>query len=326
MSMACYRSRGDAPDVSRRPVIISVIDVSEPAGDPEQLKEPTLTHFAYVARPARYWINDALGPRTTERRELEIGVLPVLQVKGDRLRVVVEDERARVGVWIERKHVRDVALAHIQLADEAGRAPIGTGVWLKAGAIVTTLRKQNRRVAVQLVEDVEATGWIPQDHIGKVWAADEGGTAPTMLLAAKTTITSAMNRAAVIATSKNEVPVRIVRTIGAWSEVEIEGRSVIVKGFVASNRLRARPGELGTADGTWDAPFHVPAGTCVYGGPGGQIIGVTLRKIYNVYPEVMGWAVIRINSPLGQIEGRVHFRQGNIYRASASDWETCPRR
>jgi len=87
---------------------------------------------------------------------------------------------------------------------------------------------------------------------------------------------------AVIATTKEFLPVRVIADRGTWTEIEVHVPRVRVHGFVPASAV-SKPAELhklhgsghGSGYGMSDtASVEVPTGACLYDKPHGDIVGV----------------------------------------------------
>ncbi|MBA3820413.1 MAG: hypothetical protein H0X17_16090, partial [Deltaproteobacteria bacterium] len=120
-------------------------------------------------------------------------ILPVLGESASQIRVVIEDDDARVALWIDRVDTWQTMLVPIQLADREGRAAVGSGAWLTAGAAIEVASPpagdRSGRRRVQLRDDaITVAGTVPAAVVGNVWLADDDDPEPTQL--ARTSIES----------------------------------------------------------------------------------------------------------------------------------------
>ncbi|MDQ3365921.1 MAG: hypothetical protein M3680_10890 [Myxococcota bacterium] len=236
-------------------------------------------------------------------------ILPVLGESTSQIRVVIEDDDARLALWVDRADTWQTVLVPIQLADSQGRAAVGSGAWLTAGAAIDVAadvpgdRRDRRRV--QLRDDaITVAGTVPAAVVGNVWLADDDDPEPPQL--ARTSIesfrppvddrplTRFAPHTAIRAAPRADAPVIAVvesaELVGSlisretWAEVEVIRRHARIRGHVLATELVATTGDLqlgGTGSGSGFGMSHshrveVPTGTCLFEQPEGEVIGVQL--------------------------------------------------
>jgi hypothetical protein len=212
---ACAGAPGERPapawtDVVAAPLAREVaIDVS-----PSELADPAalerMRHRVRLKRIGRAWLRgDALpiNDGAADDGEPIDEILPAVGETANRIRVVVEEDDARVAVWIDRRDAWETIVAPVRLglADEAppagawlttgtggataagsggaaagsGGAAAGSGgaaaagVWLEAGAPIRAPRgpagaRQGRTVELR-DEGVAVRGVAPGAFVGHVW-------------------------------------------------------------------------------------------------------------------------------------------------------------
>jgi hypothetical protein len=279
------------------------------------------------------------GPRVDATGEASMlavrPMYPVLAEAPDRVRIVVEDDHARLALWVERSDLAQTTLASVQVSDATGHAPAGAGVWLGAGASLDTAE---RKAAAGFHEIalrspwIRASGYVPDAALGTVWVAGEHeGYEPTLAeddakppVATGTTLAPTTVRAtpdgggAVVAEVLKNAPVRVLTQGATWSEVEIHIPRVRVKGFVDSSKLIAgdqlddhRVGH-GHGYGSSGSQIHVPTASCLYDAAGGAVAGLTLgdsdRYLHDLppLPKTPGWWPVIINTDWGNVTAYVH--------------------
>lgn len=237
-------------------------------------------------------------------------VLPVIGESRMKIRVVADDDDARLAVWIDRGDAWDSIAKPIQLADRDGHAAPDAGAWAVLGAPVE-IRSESvgeRRVVRIRDNDVRVEGWVAATVVAKVWLAPAGDRAPLDLkmnevkgfappadahakLALHATIRAAPDpRAAVIATIEQlgseepDVRAAVVRTVGAFREIELIRHYVRIRGFVLASEVTVVGEPLighGAGSGHGFGMSHtdridIPAGTCLFDAIDGEVTGVQL--------------------------------------------------
>jgi hypothetical protein len=314
-----------------------------------------LRHRARVARTseAAFVVG---GARVNEQEESTANVAhaiyPVIGESGDRIRVVVFGDSAGIALWIPRRDVAPTAMAPVRLGDDHGRADAVSGVTLGAGVglvaepgVPGSEPAANGLRKVKLVDAfLDATGYAPAAAIGEVWVANEHERYqpdeilsepppnPTGSEVAAVTIREApRDDAPVVATAKQPLPVRIVRLLGPWDEIEIHGSRVRVHGFVpvAAVTEHAEPRSYtgyghGAGYGMSDTiMIDVPDAVCLYDRDGGDVIGVEdgAKQRY-AHGGSAGWWSVVVGTDWGLISVTIH----DVSEATdprAASWETC---
>jgi len=290
-----------------------------------------IKHRTRSVRVQEYWISHRI-PARRPTEPTSASVLPVIDADEKRLRVVIDDGRARIAVWIERVAAEQSVLATVQLSDKDGRGPRGFGVWVKPGVRLTKSNTDNGRMHIELIDDsVAASGWIPVRMLGEVWLEDRNTLSKNKATGTRAVLNvgeavreSANTEAPVIATTTADVNVTVVSHTNEWTEIEVESSSIYVHGFVPATRLRQEaifrksPGpDLSTGG------FELPVGTCLFAGLTGEIIGVNVSKHVSTLRETpirRGWWLLGVQSPWGRID--VHVRDV-LTNPQHPSWESC---
>jgi hypothetical protein len=268
-----------------------------------------LRHRVRLKGIGRMWVyldgllvND--GSATSEDDGLDI-LLPVIGETAHRIRVVTEEDGARVAVWVDRRDAWLSVVAPVKLEGNGTTAAAAVGVWLDAGAPVRGEKGPERaRRLVELRDDgVIVRGVVPAAHLGHVWTVPHGeqrGTEmfercpltlwkppsdgrPQRWLTVNGEIRVAPeDEAAVLATSQDVLDVAVVKSGGDWTEIEVLRPYARIRGFVESFMLLDREdldlglgGCMGQGFGMSHADrIDVPAGTCLYDRANGEVVGV----------------------------------------------------
>ncbi len=279
------------------------------------------------------WIKldaEPIAKRESQRRGKAEWVMPVIDERGAKIRIVTEDDDARLAVWIERDDTWSSIAATIELADHAGHASPRAGAWLTIGAPVEISAHASGRGEVQLHDDaVQVAGWVPSAVLSHVWLVPSGDRTPTdhdfnnrtrfsneppqgrtpAKIVPQTPIL-AMPRigAGVIATTVGEeLRVGIVAKHGAYTEIEIVRPHARIHGFVQTTTLSPSDDpSLGHGSGTGSGfgmshadRIDVPAGTCLFDGIEGEVTGVQLApttRLGHRKTEQVAWSLVYVGN------------------------------
>lgn len=299
-----------------------------------------LKHRVRLARQGTAYLKLA-GPRVDDPGQDDPGqatkldtrpMYPVIGESPEAVRIVVEEDHARIALWVERSDTAETTLAAVQLADPTGHAPATAGVWLGAGASVdaTAGAAAGLREVTVRSQWLSAKGYVPAIALGNVWIAGEResyepstaeddskppvGTGSTV---AVTTVRAAPAvDAAAIAKVVQAAPVRVVKAAGAWTEVEIHVPRVRVHGFVLTSAITpgdqaeygrfAHEHRFGMSD---TRSIAVPAGACLYDAAKGEVVGVNLAAVERYVhggERVPGWWPVVVASTWGLVFAYVH--------------------
>ncbi len=287
----------------RREVAIDVVPAE--LGDEASLER--MRHRVRIKRIGRAWlgldaapINDSAGGDEDDPID---EVLPAIGETASRIRVVTEEDGARVAVWIERRDAWESIVAPVALDTGAGAG--GAGIWLEAGAPVAVARARAGGVrSVELRDEaVELRGTVPAALLGHVWTVPHddrtktamAGTCPEVRwepppdpwerrwLAEGAVIRAAASEAApVLATLREDLDVGIVARGAGWAVVELRRPYARIRGHVPASALEEREGwgSIGASCGgrgfgmSHADRIEVPAATCLFDRASGEVIGV----------------------------------------------------
>lgn len=256
------------------------------------------------------WVSLGAEPIPHQERDPPSQPMPVLDEQRDKLRVVGEEDGARIAIWMQRNDARPAAVRTAQLTDGAGNADHEFGVWLEPGAELELRAQANGRREVSLVsERVRVVGWAPVAALGTVWVVP-----PKVVFVTHQTIAEhVMIRAApsatatVLAETLGDLQVAAGTIRGDWREVELRRDGVRVRGFVpvadVSDGAGDDWGSIGL--GSYSTVSHairidVPAGTCLFEAADGGVVGVTIKqKVRLGYAAEGEWQRVRVGTPWG---------------------------
>jgi len=341
-------------------VVTPVIDRAQFSIVPAELADPgvlaRIRHRVRLRQFGTAWLTLDGKPMTkgapARLSDLEL-VMPVLDERGARIRVVTEDDDTRLAVWIDRDDAWSSVATPIQLADRDGHASPRAGVWLTLGAPVETTRRAANRHAIHVHDlKVQIDGWVPDKTITHVWVAtredhgrsdhrrhgmrfvtESAQTGTPAKIAPHTVILGAPRPGApVIATiAAEELRVGIVASTGDYREIELVRPYARIHGFVASGALVPSPDSMsvsGSGSGSGIGMSHadmieIPTGTCLFDAIDGEVIGVQLQTTIRYgrsrtdKPE---WSLVYAGTPWSI--AALYVRDTSVDPKQPS-WESC---
>jgi len=280
-------------------------------------------------------------------------IMPVIGESSTQIRVVVEDDDARLALWIDKRETWPTVLVPIELADREGRTTRKAGVLVTTGAPIDVAYGRDLVRHVTLRDpDVVVDGWVPSSVVGNVWLAPVGDKVelgstttrsysppgdprPKTRFAPRATIRAAPDPTApIIAVVVGRAVVGFVEARGAWTEVVVPRAYARIRGFVRATELVPPDDELtsfGTGGGHGFGMSHahrivVPAGTCLYDKPTGDVVGVQIKESERHGErgsDVDGWSRVYVDSPWAVLGFFVHDTGSDPNRPV---WESCARR
>lgn len=285
----------------------SVIDVT-----PAELGAPAVVsrmrHRVRLKALGRAWLRLGVTPISEPSSGEDEGadeLLPVIGETANRIRVVTEEDGARVAVWVERRDAWEAIVAPVVLDARGGPA----GVWLEAGAQIGVARVRAKGIRIVELRDeaLEVRGAVPPAFVGHVWTVAHDDRSPTTMartcpepsppadeaaaadprrreLAAGTEIRAAASEEApLLATVSEALDVVLLGEAAGWAELELRRPYVRIRGHVPADTLE-EAGELGGFVGSCGGSggfgishadrIDVPAGTCLFDRANGDVVGV----------------------------------------------------
>ena len=267
--------------------------------------------------------------------EQEDRVLPVIGESSTEIRVVIENDQARVALWIDRGAAWPTTLVPIQLADRDGRVPKQAGAFLETGAPIDVAFGRDRIRHVTLRDnDVAVDGWVPSDLLGAVYLVAPDDKSETQMKTNyaesyrppddKRPKTKFVPHAAMRAAPDANAPVvaivlgdviGYVDAPGPWTIVELLRDHARIRGYVPAKDLLPTHDDVtisGVGSGSgWGisdtARIHVPKGTCLFDRANGQVAGVQLEDDERyVDIDEDGWRRVYVDSPWAVLGFFVH--------------------
>lgn len=325
---------------------VAVVDPEPARADyyvtPAELGDPdVLARVRHRVRLRRYGLASLRldGPPIRKRaeRDQELAlVLPVLGESNERVRIVIEDDDARYAVWIDRADTWLAVGAPARLTDLAGHMFEHSGVWVSLGAPVTVVEREPGRRRIQVRDPLLAIeGWLGERLLANVWLVPAGDRTPTQVKQGSYTdswtappdkrpqarlvkgvkIRARPDLAApIVAIVREEVTGAIV-TPGPWTELEIVRPHARIVGFVERSSIAPTDdhfGTIGIGGGHGFGMSHadridVPAGTCLFDGKEGEVIGVQLVATTRLGDRGDdAWSLVYVDSPWSATELFVH--------------------
>ncbi|HSK05119.1 MAG TPA: hypothetical protein VK932_27910 [Kofleriaceae bacterium] len=290
----------------RREPVIDVVPAE--LGDPASVER--MRHRVRMKRIGRAWLrhdgvplDDGDGDGDDEAESID-EVVPAIGETANRIRVVTEEDGARVAVWIERRDAWATLVAPVALDVGPGGA-VSAGVWLEAGAPIALGATRGRAAReIDLRDDaVEVRGRVPAAFLGHVWIVPHDDQTPAEMtgpcgrrawrprldtweglwLDEGRVIRAAPKEGApVLAILREAREVEVVARRAGWAEVELQRPYARIRGHVPEGALDEifTVGSLrGSCGGRGFGMSHadrieVPAGTCLFDRADGEVIGV----------------------------------------------------
>lgn len=248
---------------------------------------------------------------------------------GERLQVVHEGPDATLLLWLDRQDLGRWAIDRTRGGARPGAAQGETGVWLEGGTEVELVDQNGDWVAVDVrTRDLEITAWVPGFDVGPYWIEDDGPTPANDwrdaggFLRASAEILDAPEGEVLARVSDWGEPAEVgegtaflgVRVLDDRDDhrlVEVIDEGVTVVGWVLAPDVADRVSGGRGGCGGWGSigglgwrgfpALELPAGTPLYAGPDGALVGetVTARGWPIVDDDVDGFAAISVPSPWG---------------------------
>ena len=310
---------------------------------PAELGDPDVLARLRARVIVRRWDRAYLRPDepigTIQDREETNDIVPVIDV--DRMiRIVIEDDGARLAVWIARENTQFTVLEPTETE---------RGVRFLPGAPLVLGEKSARERDV-VFEDPAITvrATLPAERVGTVYVAPADDPPPTLgppslrdwqppadhrsrvQVSQFTTIYAQPSRTSqVVARLRGEdVTATLVADRGGWREIELHRPFVRVRGFVEAERTLHDDGRLAVSSvgghgfGVSHSISHVlPAGTCIYDRVNGDVIGTTLEARSRIGGSVADeWAMVYVDTPWG---AQKLFIKDLGDDPAQPRWETC---
>lgn len=282
--------------------------------------------------------------------ELDL-LLPVIDETPTKVRIVGRDSdgQSLIALWIPRTDLWSVVTNPSQLADTTGRLTAPGGVWISEGAPVVINSGAGTKWRDVRVHDPEisAGGLVLAKSIGQVWQLDKPEPIPELddaateccsltrdhiVLAPGTNIRAARDVASpVVAVASHSHDVEIAAKAIAWHvdavEVEVERPHAKVRGFIdLANALRRTPMLSVRGRGrsslfvTHSDRLQLPAGTCLFDVPNGNVIGVVNAPAERYGTLSTGWSVAYVSTRWGVLH--LYVRDVGT-DPKVPKWESC---
>jgi hypothetical protein len=245
----------------------------------------------------------------------------VVEVRGEHVRLMLEDDDVRLFVWVARADLAPV------IAHEVSLAP---GVVLAPGTTYTEVARADDEVSILVTEDqLRVQGVVPTSAIGDLWepVPERAEQRRSHALEAGVEIHAAPDEEApLLATTTDTIDVRALGlSFRGWREIVTLGPHVTVRGFVRERDAKSGVFDVGTGGGygygsTHALSLEVGAGTCLYDDVDGEVIGLVVADRTRLMREIDGgWFALMVNSPWGILDVPIHTQPGGEPPA----WERC---
>jgi hypothetical protein len=321
-----------------------------------------IPHRVRVRRFGTAWLSENIddGKRAARSGGDSDSIYPVIGETKTKIRIVFEDDHARLAMWIARTDAWHVIATPIQLADRDGKLATDSGVWVVRGAPAHLgARIAGRREVHLRDDDVALAGFVPETVLSNVWLADksdpkisfkqpsyeswepvaDGRARLKLAVDSKLRATAAADAPVIATVTSDSVIGYLVASSGDDRLIEIPRPYARVRGHV--NARDATPTEdlfsmHGSGTGHGFGMSHadridVPPGTCLFDRIEGDVVGVQSelstrygsRHPYNVRTgaaEPPKWSQVYVGTSWTTV---------SVYIRDTSDdpkdpvWESC---
>lgn len=267
-------------------------------------------------------------------------VVPVIDSE-KKIRIVVQDDGARLAVWIARETAQTTVLARSTIGTDA----IGVTLW--PGAPLSLQQKTARGRELWFKDHMlSIRKALPAERLGYVFVAPPDAPAPSLGPPSsrswsppkdrreRVLVSPGMIRAEPSANAE-ELATVLEETIATragerdgWIEIELHRPFVRVRGFVEAKLVKPDDGRTahttggGHGFGVSHSVTHVlPAGTCLYERVNGEVIGTTLEARSRIGGSVAEqWAMVYVDTTWG---AQKLFIKDLGDDPTTPQWETC---
>ena len=308
----CWTDAPSAPtNAAARPASAGSFPVpARELADPRRYAQ--LDHHAWITHLGHAWIrrDEPMQGHPDPLRQPRL--FAVIDRRPDAVRVVSDEDDARVAVWIARGDVDLTITAPVELADEGGASDPVHGLWLDPGVTITAgaSRSARRDRTIGLVDpELRASGYVGDDALGPVWVGpvpptSEAHPARAQIAAGASIRVGPAPDARVLAQAIERVDTTATPAAAGWQEVDVRVRGIHVRGFVRTTELTSDVvvrgvSTAGSGYGMSDTEnMIVDAGACLYDRKGGDVIGVNTatreRYAFSVGEE---WPSVYVSTP-----------------------------
>ncbi len=280
-----------------------------------------LDHHAWITHLGRAWIrrDEPMQGRHDPLRQPKL--FAVIDRRPDAVRVVSDDDDARIAVWTELADIDLTLIAPVEVSDDRGTVDPAHGVWLDPGVTIAVGAPQRgqRTRAIRLIDPVlRVTGFAAADALGPVWIGPVPRTtgaraSPEQITPGAPILAGPRPDERVLAEVIEQVDATATPAAAGWQEVDVHVRGIHVRGFVRATALvddylvRMGAGE-GTAYGISDTErMIVDAGACLYDRKGGEVIGVsTATRERYAFHVGEAWPSVYVGTPWDNAVVTVH--------------------
>jgi hypothetical protein len=292
--------------------------------------EATIATRARIARAGAIRFERAAAPLVPERTpdDHELGAPAIVAARDDarvQLRADVDD--ARLLVWVDRADLAPVFVKAQALVDARTGA---RGAVARPGAAARVLRAGDRGVDVEIDDGaITAAGRVPPGALGTLYDERPPRRADTDTIVIGDEPVRAAPDGERIATTDGAVNVRALSPPqSGWVEIEIDRPYVYARGFVreasTAPESTVRDALGAGALEAVDAPtVLLPAGACLYAGPGGPIVGVNEAERLRYVRDggAPGWRRVGVMTAWGLVWPAAHFPE--VDGRPAGDYDAC---
>lgn len=311
------------------PATVSPVTISVPRLAPQDFvaSEMHWRYYATLKAVDHYWISTSLPPRIFDGTSEGSASLPLIDLTESMARVVIEDSKARIAIWIDRRHMVPTVSTVVKLDQHSENSK--QGVWLKPGVPLNLDGKYGESASRVTVSDglISASGSVVSSILTTVWqrSGTAVGSTPAVMVKPYTAVYLKPDEGSfVLATVVRAVHALVLANSGTWSEVLIYGNNVEIRGYIPSNTISGEVlTDVDEVDNEGDHEPHLPSGACLFAGLTGQTIGIAKKDIHSLRstPVRRGWWTLHVRSPWGVVETIAHDRANNLNNPV---WVMCP--
>lgn len=292
------------------PLLVILLPAAAHADDAATaLRDPAaLPQRAHVARVGPFGLThgEVIDDEGHRREGASYDEVPVVEARGDRVRIVHEEDDARMLMWVASG---DLAWAITREVRIKGKGEVG--VWLLRGARVTARGSGARRRVTASFDELTVTGVVPETALGKRFARPAGAADRSTARAAA--VLDAPDGRALVGTPDGLQIVVISPGPDDWQLVEHRSRYLRVRGWARKRDFLEQWHTSGTGMGGGYGMSHVARvdvrdGTCFHASPGGPVVGKQLGDRVRYAPgRDPDWHTLYVGNAWGlfQVHARV---------------------
>jgi hypothetical protein len=248
---------------------------------------------------------------------IELGQSPALVVvdtMGERIRVVAEEDEYRLLLWIESTDLHWVVSDTSDLLVAPGEhpaAPPASGIRVRPGLPVVKTEEQGPLAFIRHEDQcVAVSGWLPRALLSRQYVpVEETESAERNLVAGAGTILRDRPGGRELTRFSSDCGLLSVgRAEAGHQPVVYQGASFEVRGWVTSAPAGTGGGRLfgyggGMGGFLTGERVLIPAGTCLFSGRGGDVVGMVIDDAEETAAEDVdgGWMALSVSTSWGDL-------------------------